>query len=233
MLTAALLHFGELPNAAQEQLIGCLVLSFGHYQRLARSERVTLSEQRKRLQGVEKSAKKLLLQFGIKPSCVAPRQLWENSSHRPSSERLRSLGQQNPDGRGVMMSLVTANISTSGKDTSAVNAELSAAADRVADAVIALLDLYEHANAAAQQATRRIAPGRGGARHRPHAKGRLISDAIRIYDHMRKRHPVSGNKAALGGPMVKFVQAVAALYGAQVSEVDIGAVWRTRKSNDK
>jgi hypothetical protein len=89
----------------------------------------------------------------------------------------------------VNMWLVTAGIVTAGRDETTVNAELRKASDSLADAVRALTDLRARAKIAALAASKRTAPGRGGSRHRPGAKGQLIKDAIAIYSHMRRQYP--------------------------------------------
>jgi len=233
-LTAVLSQFGRLPEAGQEQLIRCLVLAFGRYQMLAKTVRhVTPSEQRNQLTAVEKTARKLLLQLGVNPKDVASHPFWDKLSDHRSSERLQFLGKQSLDGLGVTSRLASAGINIADRDEAEVNAELSAAYDRVADAVIGLLDLHERAKTAAQAATKRMTAGRGGSRHRPTAKGQLIRYALVIYAHMRGQHLNSGNKPGFGRPMLEFIQAVATLYGARVCDADIREVWRRWKSNQK
>ena len=133
----------------------------------------------------------------------------------------------------VKLWLSAFRIVTAGNDPAAINAELREANHRVEDIVRAVIDLHDRANTAAHTVSRRIALGRGGFRHRPGAKGQLIRDAIGIYSHMRMQHPDSGNQPGFGGPMLRFVHAVAALYGARVWDPDIHVVWRTRKSKQK
>jgi hypothetical protein len=236
-LTAVLSRFGRLPEAGQEQLICCLVLALGWYQMRAKraksAQRVTPSNLRNQLAGVEATARKLLLQLGVNSNDVAVRAFWDSLSDRPPSERLRLLGKQSVDGSYVTSQLAFAGINTGNKDIAAVNVELREASDCVADAVISLLDLHERAKTAAQIATKRIAPGRGGSRHHPNAKGQLIRHAITIYAHMRSQHPDSGNKAGYGGPMLRFIHVVAGLYRARVLDSDIRDVWRVWKSNRK
>ena len=140
---------------------------------------------------------------------------------------------QKLDETGVKMWLTTAGILTAGRDEVAVNAELRKANDRVADAVRALMDLRERAKTAALATNKWIAPGRGGSRRRPKAKGQLIKDAIAIYSHMRMQHPESGKRPGFGGPILKFVCAVGKLYGSCVRDSDIREVWRVWKSNQK
>jgi hypothetical protein len=223
-----------LPQAGQKQLIRYLVLALGRYQMLAKIvRRVTPSQQRKQLKAVETTTRNLLLLLGINVKNVAPRAFWEQSSDRPSSERLRTLGRQSLDGLGVTNLLVSAGMRAPDRDEAAINNELGEVADRVADAVIALLCIHERAKTAVQAVAERIAPGRGGSRHRPKAKGQLIRDGIAIYAHMRIQYPDSGRKPGFGGPMLRFIHAVAALYGATVRDEEIRDVWRVWKSIQK
>jgi hypothetical protein len=220
-LASVLSEFGQLPDRGQEQLIRCLVLGFGRYQMLAnRVGRMTSSQLRIRLATVEATAKKLLHQFGIKPD-------------HPSAEPLRSLGKPSPDWRIVTMQLAIAGTDTKDKDSVAVNAELAAVNDQVANSVIGVLDLYRRAKSARQATTKHIAPGHGGHRHRPNPRGQLIRDAIAIYEHIRNQHPDSGNKPGYGGPLLRFIYAVADLYGTGVRDADVRDAWRTRKSKRK
>lgn len=129
--------------------------------------------------------------------------------------------------------LAAAGIVTAGRDRAAINNDLRAANDRVADSVRVLIDLQDRALIAAQAAATHAAPGRGGVRRRPAAKGQLIKDAITIYAHMRMHHPRSGNRPGLGGPMLKFIHAVVSLCGARARDPEICEVWRVWKSKRK
>jgi hypothetical protein len=133
----------------------------------------------------------------------------------------------------VNMWLSSAGIVTTGRDEAAINAELREASHRIDDIVRAVMDLHDRASTAARVVSKRIRPERGGFRHRPSAKGQLIRKAIAIYSHVRAQYPDSGKQAGFGGPMLRFVHAVAALYGGCVRESDIREVWRTRKSKQK
>jgi hypothetical protein len=233
-LASVLSEFGRLPDSGQEQLIRCLVLAMGRYQVLAkRVGRTTPSQLRSRLARIEATAKKLLHQIGIKPNDMAIPGLWETMADRTRSERLRSLAKQNADWPIVNMQLVIAGIDTKDKDFVVVNAALAAANDPVAGAVIGVLDLYRRAKTARQAATKRIAPGYGGHRHRPNPKGQLIRDAIAVYEHLRNQYPNSGNKPGYGGPLLRFIHAVADLYGTGVRDAHVRDALRTRKSKRK
>jgi hypothetical protein len=140
---------------------------------------------------------------------------------------------QQLDDRFVKMWLATAGVVTADRDEVAVNAELRKANDRMTDAVCAIKDLRDRAKTAAQAASKRVIPGRGGSRRRSKAKGRLIKDAILIYSHMRMQHPDSGRRPGFGGPMQRFVHAVAKLFGDRVQDAHIRDVWRMRKSKQK
>jgi hypothetical protein len=140
---------------------------------------------------------------------------------------------QQLDDRFVAMWLATAGVVTADRDKVAVNAELRKANDRVTNAVCAIKDLRDRATTAAHAASKRITPGRGGSRRRPKAKGQLIKDAILIYSHMRMQHPDSGRRPAFGGPMQRFVHAVAKLFGDCVQDTHIRDMWRMWKSKQK
>ena len=135
--------------------------------------------------------------------------------------------------RSVGMWLTVAGISKEGKDQATVNAELRIASDRVSDAIRALEDLHSRARTTIATVSKHIAPGHGGSRHRPTAKGQLIMDAIAIYSHIRGQHPASGARPGFGGPLVRFVSAVGKLFAVSVRETEIRGVWRVWKSNPR
>jgi hypothetical protein len=133
----------------------------------------------------------------------------------------------------VKLWLTTAGIQRPTKKEYAVNMKLEIASDRFDATVMVLKDLCECVATAIQEANKRVLPGRGGDRARPTPKGRLISDAIAIYSHIRDQYPQSGSRPGYGGPMVQFIQAVGRLYGVSVRDSAIREVWRTRKSKQK
>ena len=61
----------------------------------------------------------------------------------------------------------------------------------------------------------------------------LIRSAIAIYEKFRSDYPNSGNKPGYGGPMQRFVHAIAELFGAHVTDADIRDQWRARNSKSK
>jgi hypothetical protein len=229
-LAAVLTEFGPLPEEGQKQLIDCLVLAYGRYQMLARSiGRIPPSRIRNQLVAIETTTQKLLLQLGVNPNKV------QGCKSSDASEQLQRLREQDEGRLYLVDQLSFASIETTDKDQAAVNAELPEAIRRVTDDVFGLLDLHERAKKAVQTATKRTAPGKGGPQHRPHAEGQLIRDAITIYEHMRSQYPNSGNKPGYGGPMLRFIHAVAALFGAHVRDANIRDAWdtHTRKSKRK
>jgi hypothetical protein len=233
-LATALFACGPLSEAGQEQLIHCLFEAFNRYQRSAKTvKRVTPSEQRDQLSGIETTAQKLLFQLGINVKDVAPRFVWKAFSDRPPMERVRSLGKQTLDGQATIGWLSQASIDRSCRDADSINSELRKAGDDVANCIIALLSLHERAKAAAQLVATSVAPGTGGPRHHPGKTGQLTSDLIAIYEYMRAQHPDSGNKPGLGGPIRTFVQAVSALLEVPISDSQINEAWRRRESNSK
>jgi hypothetical protein len=133
----------------------------------------------------------------------------------------------------VSMWLTTAGISIEGKDAATVNAESRIASARVFDAIRALEDLHSRARTAIATVSKHIAPGHGGSRHRPTAKGQLIMHAIAVYSHIRGQHPASGARPAFGGPLVRFVSAVGKLFAVSVKEIEIREIWLVWKSKQK
>jgi hypothetical protein len=131
------------------------------------------------------------------------------------------------------MWLSAAGIRLGGRDQATVNAELKIASDSLTDCIRALTDLHRRAKIAISTVGKRIAPGRGGSRHRRTARGQLIMHAIAIYSHIRKQHPASGVPPAFGGPMVRFVSAVGKLFDNCLQEAEIYEVWRVWKSKQK
>jgi hypothetical protein len=223
LLTAVLSQFGQLPIGGQEQLIRRLYQAFGQYQLLAKSKcKITHSKIRKQLAAVESTTFRLLLQLGVNPNKVPEYEFWD-------VERLQQLRKQDEGGLYLVDKLSVAGIETAGKDESAVTAESQEAGRRVMDTVFGLLDLHERAKKAVQTATNRTAPGKGGWRRRPDAEGQLIRDAIAIYEHMRGQYPESGAKPGY----VRFIHAVAALFGTCVREADIRKAWSTHTRKSK
>jgi hypothetical protein len=229
-LTAVLARFGRLSEVEQEQLIHCLVQAFGPYQMRAKSVgRVTPSKLRNQVASLQTTARKLLHQLGLNPKAVTGDALRGLLSAGPSSERARLLRLQNKGGMHLMDQLAFAGINTTDKGMASVNTELQKASHRVMGIVFALLELHERAKIAAEEASKRVALGRGGSRHRLTAKGQLTRDAITIYAHMRKQYPGSGNKPGYGGPMLRFVHGVAELYGVRIRDADVYDAWRKSK----
>jgi hypothetical protein len=210
-LSDTLTRFGPLPRSAQERLIRCLILADGRF-RLRQGERITLSRQRGDLNAVTKTAATLLRLLGIDVKRIAPRTC---------------------DGRMISFWLSQAGITTANQESDAVNIQLIKAHEDVANSINGLLKLYDRARLATHEASERMTPRRGGARHQPAAKGQLIRDAIAIYSDMRRRFPNSGNKPGLGEPMRKFVRSVTALFGLQVTDDAINEAWRRRESKSK
>jgi hypothetical protein len=205
-LATVLTQFGPLPDSGQEQLIQCLYLAFGRYQLAAKTKKhATASGRHKQLDEIEKTARKLLRLI----------------EHTPD---------ENPFTVGW---LEQAGIDLRGKDAGTVNAELAEAHVEVANSIIAVRKLHKRAKTAAGAAAIQIDHKRGGTRHPPSAKGRLVRHAIEIYQHIRGQHPESGNEPGLGGPMQRFVHAVGALFGAEITDSAIEQVWRSRASNTK
>jgi hypothetical protein len=237
-LAAVLFQFGPLPNSGQEQLIRCLVPARSRFQLTTVREEggllevgghATFTQERKQLEAIEATTKKLLLLLGVNPANVnvVPQALWDRSE-RPPLEQLRTLGQQDEEKWGVMIRLASAKIDLAEKDR--INAQLTDTGNRIASAIAGLLFLHRQANAAASAARNRVSPGRGGLRHRPSGKGQLVRNAIAIYVLMRQNFPRSGPEPGFGGPMERFVVAVGTLFGTQLSEADIRGAWRVRKS---
>ena len=196
-LVAVLSAFGPLPKVGQDKLIRYLV-PLSNYRSLTRS--LTTNIQRKRLEAIEKTTKKLLQQL-----------------REPA----------------VKFLLATAGLFTAARDEVVITAEFKKANDNLGEVVRALKDIHDRAQAAARAVDKRITPKCGGSRRRPTAKGQLIRDAMGIYSHMREQYPDSGKQIGFGGPMVRFVQAIGALFGVGLQEFEIHEVWRSRKSKQK
>jgi hypothetical protein len=204
-LATVLFRFGALPEAAQEQLIKCLYLAFGHYQRAAKTTKhATASDRHKRLDEIQKTARKLLL-------------LIEKTDENPFTIGWLEQG----------------GIDFKGKDAGTVNAELAEAHVEVDDSITAVRKLHERSKAAASTAALQVDRKRGGTRHPPSAKGRLVRHAIEIYHHLKREHPDSGNQPGFGGPMQRFVHSVGALFGVEITGSAVEQVWRSRISNTK
>jgi hypothetical protein len=99
---------------------------------------------------------------------------------------------------------------------------------RLTNFIFDLLWLEERAQIAADELGKLMLDGRGGSRARPRRQGRLIRHAIAAYAAIRKNYPRSGPKPGFGGPMVRFIRAVADLCGAKVNDAAIREVWRSK-----
>jgi hypothetical protein len=227
-LRAVLSAFGPLPNEAQRKLLLDTYSALGRYQFRAMTVQViTAGTQRDQLKIVKATARKLLSVLGVKHKKVSPLPFWENWPGPPWS-RLKVLGKLDAKGEAILMQLATAGIKHRNRDAARVNTELQTRSNRTAEVVISLLWLRSQAELAEQSLRPR--KGRGGSRNRPTPKGALIRDAITMYSRMREQHPNSGNKPGFGGPMVKFIKAVAHLASVTLTDKQIEDVWRVRVS---
>jgi hypothetical protein len=202
-LEAVLSKFGPLPETGQEQLIRLLIRAFVDYQFVAKT--------------IER---------------VTPSQQ-RNQLKQVEHATQRLLRHLKSD--FVRMSLASAGIQTAGRtgEWEAINSDLRMGVDRVIDIVRALEDLFDRTRKAEQIETARIKSGHGGARRRPSGRGQLIAAATEIYSDMRSQYPESGRQPGLGGPLVKFVQAVGHLCGVSFRDSEIKDVCRGRKSKQK
>jgi hypothetical protein len=255
-IAAVLSTFGPMPEQGQRELLRHIPSALSRYWFQLKASaptavRVTPSEQRNRLKLVEKTARKLLSLFGVKCRVMPPRCLLENSPIHTPSQRLRILQRLDKDGRpldpkarpealaavmdatagAILVRLAAAGINPTDGDADRVNVELAAASDRTAEVVISLLWLHSQAEAAVRDV--RTRKGHGGARRRPTPKGALIRGAVSMYAHLREQYPKSGKKPRYGGPMLRFIRAVAALAGACVTDSEIKDVWKSRNSSQK
>ena len=225
-LTAVLAVFGPLPEDGQRQLLHRLYSAFVPYWFGRKTERViTSGATRDRLRTIEASARKLLNYLGVNYKIVAPPWCWENALDRTPWEKLSILGKPDAKGSAILMRLASADNDYRNVDVDRVNAELAVASKRTAEVVTSLLWLRSQAQLAAQ----RVQPqkGRGGVRNRPTPQGALLRDCIFIYAHMRDQYPQSGRKPGYGGPMLRFVRAVAALADESVTDNAIKEVWNS------
>ena len=115
----------------------------------------------------------------------------------------------------------------------AVNARLVMNSDQIADAVIALLRLLELTGAAVAKEDDKTVRVRGGPRRKPTPAGALIRDAINLYAELRDQYPESGPPPGFGGPMVRFIRSLGALAAIDLTDAQIGEIWRVRETNPK
>jgi hypothetical protein len=95
---------------------------------------------------------------------------------------------------------------------------------RLNNFIFDLLWLQRQAESGAGEVSKRTLHGRGGARARPTPEGKLIREAIAVYVTMRRRYPESGPKPGYGGPLCRFIHAVADLCWTHA----VADLWRTK-----
>jgi hypothetical protein len=102
--------------------------------------------------------------------------------------------------------------------------------------VAGLLELSRVSKDLAQTEHARKKPGRGAARREgPGPRGVLLSSLFGIYADMRRRFPDSGPEIGYGGPLLRFVRAVHAVFDATppTDRAVKGAFDRWRRAQNK
>jgi hypothetical protein len=220
--------FGPLPKQGQSELIDCLIKLFGANQFVANRpvvRRIAASSLRDRLKNIEVGARKLLSLLGVGTKGAEFLRRWEEyQSGRDRSRDVRIAIKENI-AKIAILRLTVADWR--------LNGDLDAADSRLTNFILELLRFQELAKAAFADSSKHTSPGHGGPRARPRPHGAMIRDAIEVYVYMRKRYPNSGSEPGCGGPMLKFIHAVAALVDATVTDPTIYEVWRSRKSKSK
>jgi hypothetical protein len=236
-LRSVLSAFGPIPPQGQCELLRRLYVLLTEYWYQKRiTSRVTQSQIRNRLENVESAARRLLRLLGV--NCrTLPSGLLEHLAQLTPGQQLQILQKPNvnasPDtiAQAILTSLAAANVESPTSDPDRVNQKLAAEHKQIAEAVVSVLHLHTQARVAQQKV--RARKGRGGVRNRPRLAGIAIRAAITVYVEFRQKYPHSGNKPGLGGPMLKFVQAVAVLVGEIVTDFQIREVWRVRGTSRK
>jgi hypothetical protein len=231
-LADVLAAFGLLSAEGQRELVDCLVQVRSRYQ-LTEAKMLAPSKVQARLRKIADTTQRLLNYIGINKKGAEFMRRWESRAGSARSRELTIATRSDTMARAAIMELVAAGGVQFG-DLNAANADLNEAYTRFNNFVFELLLVQLRAEDALKDTTNRVAPGRGGQRRGRTARGRLIEDSIFIYAKMRERYPGSGRRPGFGGPMLRFIYAVAALVGARVSDNAIREVWQsTGKSKRK
>lgn len=246
-LAAALITFGPLPLAGQDELLNALTVAFVDFKgRGANVQPVTEAKVLKQLLAVHKASERLLGLLGVSARKPLPTQWREFCRDAPAADFVSVLDQFVPGdkfaiGKMTRMRLSTPEAATRGierrreKDRytegelASIRAQSTENLDRCNQAIAGLWWIHDRADAAVRLAgATQTKSKHGGDRRGPTQLGWLIRDAICVYASMRNKHPESGNKPACGGPMFRFVSAVAELFESDLTDAQIEDTWNDR-----
>jgi len=241
-LREVLCRFGPMPKGGQEKMILLLVQAFGALASLGKNVRkFSANQTADRVDALVKSSSNLLAAVGIQFHHVDWNIFDEPFVDRPATWRLEAFynrqekaGDVQSKGREALFALSIASASLrhseSPPDIEAINAELRADSEKVAEAILHVIWLHRQSVDAQKWIEPRRSKQRGGAEASLKQTGLLIREGIEIYEEMRAEHPDSDGtrEIGLGGPLIRFVQSVAALFGTQVSNAKVEDSWRDR-----
>jgi hypothetical protein len=238
----AMVSFGPLPKRGQRDLIDCLTKLYLANQPVQIMP-IAPSKVRDRVKNIETAARKMLLLLGINKKGAEI--LRHREEHWPASDRSSAVGFATED---ILAGVARLRLSTAGTAGTPITVDRLQAWSRVHPGlpiqlpqnpglsrlnnfIFDLSWLQRQAETAAGEVGKRTLHGRGGARVRPTPQGKLMREAIAVYVAMRRQYPKSGHKPGYGGPLLRFVYAVADLCRTRVTDQTIRDVWRSiRKS---
>jgi hypothetical protein len=232
--------FGPLPTCGQGKLIDCLIKLYTLNQQFKpiKSVRITPSMVCDRIKNIETIALRLLSLLGINKKGADFLRLCE--LHGPASDRFGNINIAIEDmlAREAWLHLATgAQRAQRSRICKPIRAypglpiqlppQDPGFVPKLPNLIFELLWLQQLAETVAGEVGKRISDGRGGARARPTPEGKLIRETIAVYVIMRREYPRSGPKPGYGGPLCRFVRAVADLFRMKVADPAIREVWRS------
>jgi hypothetical protein len=246
---------GPLTEDAQEKLACRLVRAFGKFQLLGENvQTIPFTATARRVEAVATNSRKALSALGINVRRWH-RDDWDIIDNEVLADRLaswrlnaiyrvqryRAQCDRTPDAEGeeALLPLAAARVDMTQRDDQvrrdAINSEAQRNDARVAEVVLGLIWLHRQAEAAKAALDARPKARRGGAANPITADGLLIAEAIQIFDDIQAEFSEANRgvasykrQAGLGGPLVRFVQSVADLFDASLSDKQIADVWRGR-----
>jgi hypothetical protein len=237
----AMVAFGPLPKCGQGKLIDCLIKLYTLNQSFKpiKSVRIIPSRVRDRIKNIETTTGRLLSLLGINKKGADFLRRCE--LHGPASDRSDNINIAIED---MLAREAWLHLATGGAAGTAIT-HLQAYSraypglpiqlppqdpgfvPKLPNLIFELLWLQQWAETVAGEVCKRISAGRGGARARPTPEGKLIRETIAVYVIMRREYPKSGHKPGYGGPLCRFVRAVADLCRMKVADPAIREVWRS------
>jgi hypothetical protein len=242
----AMVAFGPLPKRGQGHFIDWLIKLYVSNQPV-KIGHIPPSKVRDRIKNIDTTAAKLLLLLlGINKKNADEVLESLRRCEEPASDRWRAVASATGD---MLAGVARLHLPTAG--TAITDEYLQAWSrahpgqllpipgfSRLNDCIFDLLWLQRQAETAAGEVSKRISAGRGGARARPTREGKLIRETIGVYVAMRRQYPKSGPMPGYGGPLLRFIHAVADLcwthadadlWRTKITDAQIRDVWESNR----